>query len=151
MSLNYTQYLSEKNFGILKSSICCQGPTPILQQVLIAGNLTDKTAEFQDNLTTPKSNLYVSHTSITHSSTLNNPFTLDSSGGELILKTNANYALTLDSDILKLKNTNTTDTSSNHNAQIKTNSNNIFTTTFLKLQLDGSNIWIPYFTQDPST
>jgi hypothetical protein len=78
------------------------------------------------------------------------PFTIDSSTGELILKTTATKALTLNSDILNLENTNTTTTTPNHNAQIKTTSNGVSTDTFLKLQLNGVDIWIPYFTTDPS-
>jgi hypothetical protein len=78
------------------------------------------------------------------------PFTIDSSTGELILKTTATHALTLDSDILNLANMNTTTTTPNHNADIKTTSNGVSTTTFLKLQLNGADIWIPYFTTDPS-
>ena len=78
------------------------------------------------------------------------PFTIDSSTGELILKTTATHALTLDSDILNLKNTNTTTSVANHNADIKATSTGLESTAFLKLQLNGADIWVPYFTTDPS-
>jgi hypothetical protein len=78
------------------------------------------------------------------------PFTIDSSTGELILKTIAGQALTLSSDILNLSNTNTTTTANNHNADIRTTSTGVSTATFLKLQLNGVDIWVPYFTTDPS-
>ena len=78
------------------------------------------------------------------------PFTIESSTGDLILKTNATNALTLDSDILNLANTNTTTSVSNHNADIKATSAGLESTTFLKLQLNGVDIWVPYFTTDPS-
>jgi len=78
------------------------------------------------------------------------PFTIDSSTGELILKTIAGQALTLNSDILNLANTNTTTTANAHNADIRTTSSGVSTNTFLKLQLNGTDIWVPYFTTDPS-
>jgi hypothetical protein len=80
----------------------------------------------------------------------NQPFTIDSSTGELVLKTTATHALTLDSDILNLANTNTTTSASNHNADIRATSAGLESTTFLKLQLNGVDIWVPYFTTDPS-
>ena len=44
----------------------------------------------------------------------------------------------------------TTTATPNHTALIETTSNNVNTSTFLKLQLGGVDIWIPYFTTDPS-
>lgn len=80
----------------------------------------------------------------------NQPFTIDSSTGDLILKTTATHALTLNSDILNLENTNTTTSVPNHTSSLATTSNIGDITTYLKLQLNGVDIWVPYFTQDPS-
>jgi hypothetical protein len=65
-------------------------------------------------------------------------------------------ALTLlDTPILELRNIPTTTTSATHNAEIKTTSNGVSTDKFLKLVLQyppaaAIDIWIPYFTTDPS-
>jgi hypothetical protein len=74
-----------------------------------------------------------------------------SSSHSLTLKATAStYPIQFDSDVINLQNTNTTTSTSNHNADIRTTSNGVSTTTFLKLQLNGADIWIPYFTSDPS-
>ena len=73
------------------------------------------------------------------------------SSHSLTLKATAStFPLQFDSDVINLQNTNTTTSTANHNADIKTTSNGVSTTTFLKLQLNGADIWIPYFTSDPS-
>jgi hypothetical protein len=61
----------------------------------------------------------------------------------------------LDTPILELRNIPTTTTSATHNAEIKTTSNGVSTDKFLKLVLQyppaaAIDIWIPYFTTDPS-
>jgi hypothetical protein len=78
------------------------------------------------------------------------PFTIDSSTGDLILKTTATKALTLNSDILNLENTNTATAVQNHTSSLATTSNIGDITNYLKLQLNGVDIWVPYFTQDPT-
>jgi hypothetical protein len=73
------------------------------------------------------------------------------SSHSLTLKATAStYPIQLDSDVINLQNTNTTTSTANHNADIKTTSNGLESTTFLKLQLNGADIWLPYFTSDPS-
>jgi hypothetical protein len=74
------------------------------------------------------------------------------SSHSLTLKANqgATYPIQFDSAIINLQNTNTTTATSNHNADIRTTSNGVSTATFLRLQLNGNDIWIPYFTSDPS-
>ena len=67
----------------------------------------------------------------------------------MILTTN--QSIELKTTTLKLATTTTTDSVANHNAEIKATSTGVSTTKFLKLQLDGSDIWIPYFTTDPSS
>jgi hypothetical protein len=62
----------------------------------------------------------------------------------------ATNPLQFDSGVINLLNTNTTTSTPNHNADIHTTSNGVSTNTFLKLQLNGADIWIPYFTSDPS-
>jgi len=78
------------------------------------------------------------------------PFTIDSSTGDLILKTTATKSLTLNSDILNLENTNTTTSTPVHTSALATTSNIGDITNYLKLQLNGVDIWVPYFTTDPS-
>lgn len=53
---------------------------------------------------------------------------------------NKNYNNIFNSNVLNLQNTNTTTSSSNHNADIRTTSSGVETTTFLKLQLNGVDI-----------
>jgi hypothetical protein len=70
--------------------------------------------------------------------------------GNAILQSKSTGTVVLDSPVLTLKNTNTTTTTPNHNANIQTTSNGVATNTFLKLKLGLADIWIPYFTVDPS-
>ena len=56
----------------------------------------------------------------------------------------------LDATTIDLQNTSTTTSLANHNADIKTTSNGLSTTNYLKVKLNGNFIWIPYFTTDPS-
>jgi hypothetical protein len=61
----------------------------------------------------------------------------------------------LDTPILELRNIPTTTSVANHNAEIKSTSNGVSTDKFLKLVLQyppaaAIDIWIPYFTTDPS-
>jgi len=62
----------------------------------------------------------------------------------------SNTSMNLDTTTLNLVNTSTTTSVSNHNADIRSTSTGLESTTFLKLQLNGADIWIPYFTTDPS-
>ena len=66
----------------------------------------------------------------------------------MILTTN--QSIELNTTTLNLANTNTTASASNHNADIRATSTGLESTTFLKLQLNGVDIWVPYFTTDPS-
>jgi hypothetical protein len=76
---------------------------------------------------------------------------LSSGTGNVSLQSKATGSVVLDSPVLTLKNTNTTTTTPNHNADIKTTSSGVSTNTFLKLKLGVQDIWIPYFTTDPSS
>ena len=67
----------------------------------------------------------------------------------MILTTN--QSIELNTTTLKLENTTITTSVANHNAEIKATSTGVSTTTFLKLQLNGVDIWVPYFTTDPSS
>jgi hypothetical protein len=58
--------------------------------------------------------------------------------------------INLDATTIDFQNTSTTTSTANHNANITTTSNGVSTTNFLKVKLNGSDIWIPYFTADPS-
>lgn len=70
--------------------------------------------------------------------------------GNVNLTAKVGGAVNINSNVLNLQNTNTTTSSSNYNADIRTTSSGVETTTFLKLQLNGADIWIPYFTTNPS-
>ncbi len=58
--------------------------------------------------------------------------------------------IALNATTIDLQNTTTTTSTANHNAEIKATSNGLSSTTFLKVKLNGNDIWIPYFTTDPS-
>jgi hypothetical protein len=79
-----------------------------------------------------------------------NGLTITSSHSLTLKATASTYPIQFDSDVINLQNTNTTTSTANHNADIKATSNGLESTTFLKLQLNGTDIWIPYFTSDPS-
>jgi hypothetical protein len=80
------------------------------------------------------------------------PFNITNTQGSLTLNVpTALQPLQFNSDVINLQNTNTTSSTPNHNAEIKFTSNGVSTNTFLKLQLNGADIWIPYFIQDPSS
>jgi hypothetical protein len=79
-----------------------------------------------------------------------NGLTITSSHSLTLKSTASTYPIQFDSDVINLLNTNTTTSTPNHNAEIKSTSNGVSTNTFLKLQLNGADIWIPYFTTDPS-
>ena len=73
------------------------------------------------------------------------------SSHSLTLKSTApTQPLQLDSDVINLVNTNTTTSTAGSNATLATTSAIGDITNYLKLQLNGADIWIPYFTSDPS-
>lgn len=58
--------------------------------------------------------------------------------------------INLDATTIDFQNTSTTTSSSNFTATIGTTSSGVSTTNFLKCKLNGADIWIPYFTTNPS-
>jgi hypothetical protein len=62
----------------------------------------------------------------------------------------AGAILLLDSDDLRLTNSNVVTTTPNHTSSLATTSNIADITTYLKVKLNGADIWIPYFTVDPN-
>jgi hypothetical protein len=73
------------------------------------------------------------------------------SSHSLTLKATAStFPLQFDSDVINLVNTNTTTSTANNFATLATTSAIGDITNYLKLQLNGADIWIPYFTTDPS-
>lgn len=79
-----------------------------------------------------------------------NGLTIDSNKALTLKASVATQPLQLDSDVLNLVNTNTTTAVQNHSSSLGTTSNIGDITNYLKLQLNGVDIWIPYFTTDPS-
>ena len=61
-----------------------------------------------------------------------------------------NAAIVINTTNLQFNNTTTATSTTNHNATLGTTSNIPDITNYLKVSLNGSFIWIPYFTQDPS-
>ena len=72
---------------------------------------------------------------------------LENTGGTIEIN---GTQINLDATTIDLQNTTTTTSVANHNADIKATSNGLNSTTFLKVKLNGNDIWIPYFTTDPS-
>ena len=73
------------------------------------------------------------------------------SSHSLTLKSTApTQPLQLDSDVINLVNTNTTASTAGFTSVLATTSAIGDITNYLKLQLNGADIWIPYFTSDPS-
>jgi hypothetical protein len=73
------------------------------------------------------------------------------SSHSLTLKATAStFPLQFDSDVINLLNTNTTTSTANNFGTLATTSAIGDITNYLKLQLNGADIWIPYFTTDPS-
>ena len=58
--------------------------------------------------------------------------------------------MTLDSDDLRLTNSSTVAVVQNHTSALGTTSNIGDITNYLKVQLNGADIWLPYFTTNPS-
>jgi hypothetical protein len=115
---------------------------PTFIQFTSSGNATDSLSMYNDSADGGAINWYnISGT---------NGLTITSSHSLTLKSTAPTYPIQLDSDVINLQNTNTTTSTANHNADIKATSNGLESTTFLKLQLNGADIWIPYFTSDPS-
>lgn len=70
------------------------------------------------------------------------------SGGNLTFDCSGN--LVLDATTIDFQNTTTTTSTANHTALISVTSPGLQTTKFLKVKLNGNDIWIPYFETDPS-
>jgi hypothetical protein len=66
------------------------------------------------------------------------------------LSLTAGSAILLDSPFIEFQNINTTVSSGQHNVSITSTTNGLSSQTFLKMSLNGNDIWIPYFTSDPS-
>ena len=80
-----------------------------------------------------------------------NGLTITSSHSLNLKSTASTYPIELDSDVINLINTNTTTSSAGSNATLATTSDIGDITNYLKLQLNGADIWIPYFTSNPSS
>jgi hypothetical protein len=87
---------------------------------------------------------------LTASTQVSTPLVVNSTGNVEITTQTTTGSLDLNSTILNFKNTSTTTSISNHDAKIKATSNGLESTKFLKVKLNGADIWIAYFTQDPS-
>jgi hypothetical protein len=79
-----------------------------------------------------------------------NGLTITSSHSLTLKSTTATYPIQLDSDVINLQNTNTTASTAGSTSVLATTSAIGDITNYLKLQLNGADIWIPYFTSDPS-
>ena len=79
-----------------------------------------------------------------------NGLAITSSHSLTLKSTTATYPIELDSDVINLVNTNTTASTAGSTSVLATTSAIGDITNYLKLQLNGADIWIPYFTSDPS-
>ena len=79
-----------------------------------------------------------------------NGLAITSSHSLTIKATAATFPLQFNSDVINLVNTNTAASTANNFGTLATTGAIGDITNYLKLQLNGSNIWIPYFTSDPS-
>jgi hypothetical protein len=75
---------------------------------------------------------------------------LTSKGSLTLNAPTANQPIQFNSDVINLQNTNNVTAVQNHTSSLATTSNIADITSYLKLQLNGTDIWIPYFTQDPT-
>ena len=87
---------------------------------------------------------------IWYNSTGSNGLTIESNQSLTLKSTNASTPINLESDIINFQNTDTTTTANNHTSSLGTTSNIGDITNYLKFQLNGVDIWVPYFTSDPS-
>jgi hypothetical protein len=102
------------------------------------------------NLTYNPSTNLMTLQNLTASTQVSTPLVVNSTGNVEITTQTTTGSLDLNSTILNFKNTSTTTSISNHDAKIKATSNGLESTKFLKVKLNGADIWIAYFTQDPS-
>jgi hypothetical protein len=79
-----------------------------------------------------------------------NGLTLTSSHSLTLKAISSIYPIQFDSVLINLQNTNTTTSTANFFGTLATTSGIGDITNYLKLQLNGVDIWIPYFTSDPS-
>jgi hypothetical protein len=76
--------------------------------------------------------------------------TLTSSHSLTLKAISSIYPIELDSVLINLKNTNTTISTTGSTSVLATTSAIGDINNYLKLQLNGADIWVPYFTSDPS-
>jgi len=95
--------------------------------------------------TNPSTTLDVTGTA-TISTSINTPL-VQNSGGTIEIN---GSQINLDATTIDFQNTSTTTSTSNFTANIRTTSSGVSTTNFLKCKLNGADIWIPYFTTNPS-
>jgi len=95
----------------------------------------------------PSNNLIIDGLLDMSGNTIDKAPLIQNTGGTIeILGTQIN----LDATTIDFQNTSTTTSTSNNNANIRATSNGLETTKFLKVKLNGADIWIAYFETDPS-
>jgi hypothetical protein len=135
------------------------GTTTINNALDVSGNATISTSLRVPQITNtgnitidPSNNLIVLGTlDMNNNNIIGCPSLQNTSGNVEIITQTTTGLLNLNSTILNFKNTSTTTSIANHNAHIKATSNGLETTNFLKLKLNGNDIWIPYFTTNPAS
>ena len=135
------------------------GTTSISNALDVVGNATISTSLRVPQITNtgditidPSNNLIVLGTLDMSNNTITRvPNISNTSGNVEIITQTTTGSLDLNSTILNFKNTSTTTSTANHNAEIKATSNGLESTTFLKVKLNGADIWIPYFTTNPAS
>ena len=116
--------------------------TPVSIQFTSSGSATDSLSIYNDSANGGEINW--------SNGTGTNGLAITSSHSLTLKATAPTFPLQLDSDVINLVNTNTTASTAGFTSVLATTSAIGDITNYLKLQLNGADIWIPYFTSDPS-
>jgi hypothetical protein len=118
---------------------------------LFAGTDIDATATTGDiNLTSTAGDVNIISNGAGKSINLTSVSSVDITATGDNLALTAGATLLLDSNDLRLTNSNVVTTTPNHTSALATTSNIADITTYLKVKLNNADIWIPYFTVDPN-
>ena len=129
-----------------------------LQRLSVNNIRTYGTISSESNITIDPSNVLIvqgnldlfGQLDMENNNIVNCPIIRNNDGDIQVKSETTTGTLELNSTTINFVDTSTTTSTANHNAEIKTTSNGVSTTSFLKVKLNGNDIWIPYFTTNPS-
>jgi hypothetical protein len=134
--------------GALDFYTCINGVNQLVLRLNGADNENNTFRPFDLNgnaLKTSQTNLDINSTSSTGDGDMSM-----TSKRNITLTTGGTGIMTLDSDDIRLTNSATVSVVQNHTSALGTTSNIGDITNYLKVQLNGADIWLPYFTTNPS-